>query len=165
MAAAGIHASDAETPDLTLAALRDSLVAKLASSETYLTVFYGILDPGRCRLTWANAGHPHAFRIPAVGEPQRLAATAPPLGLEGGGEIGVCSSPWGRESDLLCLWTDGLVDAANAEGERYGEARLLAALSARRALDPERIVAEVMAEADAFAPRPSDDRTLLVLRL
>jgi sigma-B regulation protein RsbU (phosphoserine phosphatase) len=165
MAAAGIYASGEETPDLTLAALRDSLAEKLASSDTYLTVFYGILDPGRCRLTWANAGHPHAFRIPARGEPQRLAATAPPLGLAGAGGIGVCSSAWARESDLLCLWTDGLVDAANTAGERYGEPRLLAALSARRALDPERIVAEVMAEADAFAPHPSDDRTLLVLRL
>ena len=31
---------------------------------------------------------------------------------------------WDVEGDLLCLWTDGLVDAANEEGERYGEARL-----------------------------------------
>ena len=165
MAAAGIHASGDETPDLTLAALRDSLAAKLASSESYLTVFYGIFDSGRGRLTWANAGHPHAFRLPAEGEPVRLAATAPPLGLAGGRKIGLCSTGWVRESDLLCLWTDGLVDAANDAGERYGEERLLAALGRRRGQEPERIVEEVMAEADAFAPRPADDRTLLVLRL
>ena len=165
MSAAGIHASAATTPDITLAELRDSIAAKLASSDTYLTVFYGILDPLHRRVTWASAGHPYAFRIPAIGAPQRLETTAPPLGLAGTSAIGVQSLPWEKGADLLCLWTDGLVDAANDAGERYGEARLLAALSQRRTLEPERIVAEILAEADAFAPHPIDDRTLLVLRL
>lgn len=165
MAAAGIHASSGATPDVTLRALRDSLAERLASSDTYLTVFYGILDPGRARLTWASAGHPYAFRIPTSGPPERLDATAPPLGLGGAAEIGLCSVPWEKGRDLLCLWTDGLVDATNPQGERFSEARLLAALESRRARDPERIVGEVMAEVDGFAERPGDDRTLLVLRL
>jgi phosphoserine phosphatase RsbU/P len=165
MSAAAIHATGGTTPNLTLADLRDSLAAKLASSDTYLTVFYGILDPLHGRLTWASAGHPYAFRIPAHGPPQRLDATAPPLGLAGSAEIEMRSVPWVKEADLLCLFTDGLVDATNDAGERYGEARLLSALSCRRNLEPECIVAEVLAEADAFAPSPVDDRTLVVLRL
>lgn len=165
MAAAGIHSSAATTPDVTLVELRDSLAAKLASSDTYLTVFYGILDRIKGHLTWASAGHPYAFRIPVDGAPERLDATAPPLGLAGSPEIGLRSMPWQKGADLLCLWTDGLVDAANESGDRYGEARLLAALSSRRGLEPERIVTEVLAEADAFAPHPTDDRTLLVMRL
>jgi sigma-B regulation protein RsbU (phosphoserine phosphatase) len=165
MAAAGIHSSAATTPDVTLVELRDGLAAKLASSDTYLTVFYGILDPIKGHLTWASAGHPYAFRIPVDGAPERLDATAPPLGLAQSPEIGLRSIPWNKSTDLLCLWTDGLVDAANDSGERYGEARLLAALTSRRGLEPERIVAEVLAEADAFAPHPTDDRTLLVMRL
>jgi sigma-B regulation protein RsbU (phosphoserine phosphatase) len=165
MSAAGIHASGAEPPDSTLIALANSLAAKLSSTDTYLTVIYCILDPLHQRLTWANAGHPHAFRIPAEGPPERLDATAPPLGLAGSPEPGCRSLGWNKESDLLCIWTDGLVDAASQGGERFGESRLLAALTARRALEPERIVEEVMAEADRFAPRPDDDRTLLVLRL
>lgn len=165
MSAAGIHASAATTPDITLAELRDSLAAKLASSDSYLTVFYGILDPINRRVVWASAGHPYAFRIPASGPPERLDATAPPLGLGGSHQIGMRTLPWEKGADLLCLWTDGLVDAGNDAGERYGEARLLSALSSRRGLEPERIVAEVLAEADAFAPHPADDRTLLVLRL
>jgi sigma-B regulation protein RsbU (phosphoserine phosphatase) len=165
MAAAGIHASSGATPDVTLRALRDSLAERLASSDTYLTVFYGILDPGRARLTWASAGHPYAFHIPATGPPLRLEATAPPLGLGGSAEIGSRSVPWEKGRDLLCLWTDGLADATNPQGERFTEARLLAALECRRELEPERIVSEVMAEADAFTEHPGDDRTLLVLRL
>jgi phosphoserine phosphatase RsbU/P len=166
MAAAGIHASSGATPDVTLRALRDSLAERLASSDTYLTVFYGILDPGRARLSWASAGHPYAFRIPAAGAPERLDATAPPLGLGGAaGEIGLSSVAWQKGSDLLCVWTDGLLDVEDASGERFGEARLLAALSSRRDQEPERIVAEVMAEVDAFSAKSGDDRTLLVLRL
>lgn len=165
MSAAGIHASGAETPDHTLKALRQSLAEKLASADSYLTVFYGIIDPVNQRLTWASAGHPHAFRFRKDGRPERLDATAPPLGLAEGGEIGVLSLPWSRSGDLLCLWTDGLVDAVNDEGEQYGEERLLAAIGARRTEEPERIVEAVMAEANAFAPHPVDDRTLLVLRL
>jgi sigma-B regulation protein RsbU (phosphoserine phosphatase) len=165
MAAAGIHASSADPPELTLAALRDSLSGKLASSETYLTVFYGILDPVHGRLTYSNAGHPYAFRLSAAGSAERLEATAPPLGLAGNEALSSRAIAWSRKEDLLCLWTDGLVDACNAAGERYGEARLLAALLARRHLEPERIVSEVLADADRFGPRPTDDRTLLVLRL
>ena len=165
MAAAGIHASSGATPDVTLRALRDSLAERLASSDTYLTVFYGILDPGRARLTWASAGHPYAFRIPVSGPPERLDATAPPLGLGGSAEIGSNSVAWEKGSDLLCLWTDGLLDAESAAGERFGEARLVAALMRHRAHEPEQIVAEVMAEVDSFAPLSKDDRTLLVLRL
>jgi len=164
MSAAGIHATAGDAPDQTLMALGASLAAKFASSDTYLTVFYGILDPINRQLRWASAGHPHAFRLPAEGPPERLEATAAPLGL-GTEAIESRSMPWTAGRDLLCLWTDGLVDAQNEAGERFGEGRLLAALSARRGWIPELIVAGVMAEADGFAPRPEDDRTLLVLRL
>jgi sigma-B regulation protein RsbU (phosphoserine phosphatase) len=165
MAAAGIHTSSADPPDLTLAALRDSLSGKLASSDTYLTVFYGILDPVHGRLTYSNAGHPYAFRSSAAGAAERLEATAPPLGLAGNEALSSRAVAWSRKEDLLCLWTDGLVDACNTAGERYGEARLLSALLTRRHLEPEQIVTEVLAEADRFGPKPTDDRTLLVLRL
>ena len=157
-------AAGGDTPDRALTAIGGSLASKLASSDTYLTVFYGILDPINRRLTWANAGHPHAFRFPAEGPPERLEATAPPLGL-GTTEIACRAIPWTSGRDLLCVWTDGLADAENQAGERFGEARLLALLSARRAWNPELIVADVMAQADAFSPHPADDRTLLVLRL
>ena len=165
MAAAGIHASSGATPDVTLRALRDNLAERLFSSDTYLTVFYGILDPGRARLTWASAGHPYAFRIAATGTVERLDATAPPLGLGGTAEIESRSIAWEKGKDLLCLWTDGLHDAENEQGERFGEARLLEALVKRRGQAPERIVAGVLAEVDQFTKSFKDDRTLLVLRL
>jgi serine phosphatase RsbU (regulator of sigma subunit) len=68
-------------------------------------------------------------------------------------------------SDLLVLWTDGLVDARNEEGEPFGEERLLAQVCARRGEPVDAIVKAVLEEADAFGSQPVDDRTLLVLRI
>ena len=163
VSAAGIHASAAFTPDETLGALLESLASELARTEMYLTVFYGILDPGTSSLSYANAGHAHAFRVRSD-VADRLGATAPPLGLAGSG-IGRRQLPWSREEDVLCLWTDGLQEARSADGVPFGEERVVAALQRVAGRDPEEIVAAVMGEVDAYAPRRGDDRTLLVLRL
>jgi len=66
--------------------------------------------------------------------------------------------------DLLCLCTDGLLDARDADGEAFGVARLLAGVTSRRHLPPEAIVSALISEVRAFAPRPADDITLLILR-
>jgi sigma-B regulation protein RsbU (phosphoserine phosphatase) len=131
----------------------------------HFTVFYGVLDPAAGRLSYANAGHPHAFRVPATGAPERLEATAPPLGLAAIGTIQRRQVPWIRGQDLLVLWTDGLVDARNDAGEVYGEPRLLDCLTAHRTESPDAIVNAILHDTDAFGVRPIDDRTLLVMRI
>jgi sigma-B regulation protein RsbU (phosphoserine phosphatase) len=165
MSAAGIHAAASATPDETLTALLESLSTELAKTEMHFSVFYGVLDPISGRLSYANAGHPHAFRVPRIGLPQRLEATAPPLGLAAIGSIQRRQVPWVTGNDLLVLWTDGLVDAQNDSGEPYGEQRLLDEVCARRGESPEAIVKAVLQQAEAFGAHPSDDRTLLVLRV
>jgi phosphoserine phosphatase RsbU/P len=165
MSAAGIHAAAATTPDETLAALLDSLATELARTEMHFSVFYGVLDPQHGRLSYASAGHPHAFRVPRTGEPERLEATSPPLGLASIGTIQRRQIPWSRGADLLVLWTDGLADARNDVGDPFGEARLLEEVVAHRNESPEVIVKAVLARADEFGARPTDDRTLLVLRI
>lgn len=165
LSAAGIHAASSLTPDETLTALLDSLATELASTDMYLTVFYGVLDPDGRHLVYASAGHPHAFRIPREGDPVRLETTAPPLGLAAAGGINRLDLPWDGGNDLLCLWTDGLVDARNVDGVPFGEAKLLEALSTRRHLPAEEIVQGVFAEADEWSSTPTDDRTLLVMRM
>ena len=164
VAAAGIHVAASAEPALVLAALKDTLAENLAASDHYLTVFFARIDPTRRVLTFANAGHPHAFRVPGNGVPRRLEATAPPLGLSAE-PIGSAEVPWVPGEDLLCVWTDGLTEAANERGERFGERRILEAIRARRAEHPEAIVVAVMDLVDRFAPTPSDDRTILILRV
>jgi sigma-B regulation protein RsbU (phosphoserine phosphatase) len=165
MAAAGIHAAASDSPDATLNALLESLSSELARTEMHFSVFYGVLDPVNLCLEYANAGHPHAFRVPASGEPERLEATAPPLGLAVAGNIQRRRVPWSPGNDLLALWTDGLVDARNESGEPFGEQRLLAEILARRKETPEEIVRRVLGKSEEFGAQPADDRTLLILRM
>lgn len=165
MATAGIHAPGSVTPDETLSAMAASLAQKLSSTDSYLTVFHGVLDPTHRRLTYASAGHPHAFRVPRDGDPARLETTAPPLGLGGGSSITSRQVDWAPGEDLLCVWTDGLVDALSDTGEPYGESRVLAQLAAARAEHPDEVLRRVLADADRHAGSPGDDRTLLVLRI
>lgn len=165
IAAAAIHGPASVTPDETLTAMQGSLAQQLDSTESYLTIFHGILDPVNRRLTYASAGHPQAFRIPARGPAQRLATTAPPLGLDPAQAITSRQVPWEPGVDLLCAWTDGLVDVRGADDERFGEARLLALLEAARAEEPQQILDQALAAIEAFSLHADDDRTLLILRV
>jgi sigma-B regulation protein RsbU (phosphoserine phosphatase) len=163
MSAAGIHAGAGSTPDEVLASMLESLGEELASTEMFLSVFYGVLDPRHRRLIYANAGHPHAFRVPKVGPPERLPTTAPPLGLSSAASIQRNQVVWQPKEDLLCLWTDGLVDQSTGSG--FSEERLLEEITRRRTETPDAIVRAVFGEADKATPQPADDRTLLVMRI
>jgi sigma-B regulation protein RsbU (phosphoserine phosphatase) len=165
LAAAGIHANSTTPPDEMLTLLRDSLAAELEKTEMYLTIFYGILDPTAGRLTYASAGHPHAFRVPRMGRAERLDPTAPPLGLVEAGRFARRMVPWHFTEDLLVLFTDGLQDHANDAGERFGEARILARLEQDRRCTPQELTDRVFGDIAEFGGSAADDRTLLVLRM
>lgn len=165
MAAAGIHANSTTPPDETLARIRDGLAEELSRTEMYLSVFYGVLDPTAGRLTYTNAGHPYAYRLPRFGPAERLESTAPPLGLVDGGVFGRQLVPWRFTQDLLVLFTDGVVDQLNADGERFGEARVVQRLEAHRELSPEALTELLLGEVAEFGGRPTDDRSLLILRM
>jgi sigma-B regulation protein RsbU (phosphoserine phosphatase) len=73
----------------------------------------------------------------------------------------------GKPGDLVLLYSDGLPDQANEQGEEYGRDRLLEALRRACDLSPQAVVDAVFADLDEFSAGagPSDDQTLLVLRL
>jgi sigma-B regulation protein RsbU (phosphoserine phosphatase) len=167
MAASGIHAEAAETPAEVLRRIEQSLTDELASAEMFLTVFYAVIDPTAQRLTYANAGHPHAFLVSRnTGESRRLEATRPPLGLATApGEDRVL--PWARRDSLLCLFTDGLTEAVGTTGERFGEERVLGHVSRMKERGARDIVEAIYADLAGFTGGvpASDDRTVVILRV
>src|SRR6185312_3345378 len=65
MSASAIHAQAASDPGEMLAALLRTVRDELVSTEMFITVFYGIIDPAAGVLRYANTGHPHAYLIGA----------------------------------------------------------------------------------------------------
>lgn len=131
----------------------------------FVTAFYAIYDPNRGTLTYANAGHVPPRLIRADGSrgpldvPQQL-----PLGIAEKAEYPeeVLTLVPG---DQVVFFTDGVTEAANAEGEHFGPDRLDAALTAGR--DGARgMVDAVLRELAAFTDnKPSaDDRTILAAK-
>jgi phosphoserine phosphatase RsbU/P len=64
--------------------------------------------------------------------------------------------------DRLLLYTDGLVEARNAEGKLFGEDSLIAALRDTRGLTPGQGADRLIASAQAWAVSQDDDLTVLV---
>jgi serine phosphatase RsbU (regulator of sigma subunit) len=97
---------------------------------------------------------------------QRLAPTAPPMGLVDGEPFGNCVVEWSAGDDRLVLFTDGLVDQTNATGQRYSEARIVARLEQDRECTPRELVQLVFDDVIAFGGvAADDDRTLVILGL
>ncbi|MEO5588837.1 MAG: GAF domain-containing SpoIIE family protein phosphatase [Gemmatimonadaceae bacterium] len=165
MSASAIHAQSAKDPGEMLSMLLGTLREELSTTEMYISLFYGVVDHGAAKLTFANTGHPHAFTISTDGTVNRLRAGGPPLGLSDGSP-GAESIPWRKGEDTLVLFTDGIVDARNPAGERVGEHVVLELIRENRGRTPHEIVSLVFDMLEAYSagtPSP-DDLTLVVLR-
>jgi sigma-B regulation protein RsbU (phosphoserine phosphatase) len=93
----------------------------------FITCFYSELDIATRKLTFTNAGHNPPMLVRRDGECIRLE--------EGGRVIGAfCDSTFTErevqlyQGDKLLLFTDGVTEARNAEGEEFGDQRLLECL-------------------------------------
>jgi serine phosphatase RsbU (regulator of sigma subunit) len=88
----------------------------------FVTCLYGILDPASGNLRFANAGHnlPIMSSVDGVRE---LRATGMPLGLLPGITYEEKSIQF-QPGDKLLLYTDGITEAHNNQGEMFGLPRL-----------------------------------------
>jgi sigma-B regulation protein RsbU (phosphoserine phosphatase) len=94
------------------------------AANTFVSFFYAVIDADRKRLRYCNAGHNPPVLFTRNGTTQRLDC--------GGGLLGLFAD-WeyaGQEVSLagqerLLMFTDGLTESRNAEGEEFGEERLL----------------------------------------
>ena len=150
-------------PDAPEEALRLANERILADTESdqFVTVFYAVLDTANGTMTYANGGHNPAFLLGGTGrDPQSLSKTGIPLGMFEG-------MAWQQQTvdvvagEILVLYSDGVTEAQDAEGNEFGEKRLLAALQGESA---EGMVTAVLTAIHDFvgdAPQ-FDDVTLVI---
>lgn len=128
-----------------------------------VTCFYGELDPSSAVLRYVNAGHNPPFLERGAGA-ERLGATGPVLGAIPEAEYSEGEARF-EPGTRLVLFTDGISEAANRNGDEFGDERLRAVLSDHQASSPQQVVAGVAASVARFcagAPQ-GDDMTMMVV--
>ncbi len=135
------------------------------ATEQFATMVYGILDPATGDFRYVSAGHPGPVHLPAGADPVILEGQGSPIGLaddhyeERLVRLGAL--------DRLYLYSDGIPDATDASGERFGDARLLEAIRRGRTASLEESVAALLAEITRWhgAPSPQDDLSILAVEI
>jgi len=151
-----------ESPGEVLGRVNEALVADIPPS-TFVTCFYGILDPKSGRLVYANAGHSLPCRR-HNGQAEELRARGMPLGLMPGMGYEEKEIVLG-EGDSVLFYSDGLIEAHNPQREMFGVPRLRR-LVAEHDAEEGSLVECLMDELRSFTGEgweQEDDITLLTL--
>lgn len=167
---AGIQASvrslcDMHTHPGELNTRVNDILYRSSSSSRYATAVLGFYDSEGKVFRYCNAGHHPPLRV--------RGGAVEPLETEAGFPLGMFEAAEYTESqtrleagDLLALFTDGLVEAPNADGEEFGEERLGRVLRHHAGLPLERICDRVLEELATWSGdlEAHDDATLVLAR-
>jgi sigma-B regulation protein RsbU (phosphoserine phosphatase) len=145
----------ADRPGMLLEQINRSVLTLLGQTGdlVFVTALYVVVDAASGEIRLASAGHPAPIHL------RRQAGAAVLLSnSEGTGPaLGLLADAVYEESvatlhagDALLLFTDGLFEVANVQGEEFGRNRLRAALEARLALPTPLMIDEVLATIRSF---------------
>ncbi|MEM9292226.1 MAG: SpoIIE family protein phosphatase [Acidobacteriota bacterium] len=153
-----------EESDLAQIVARSSqLLFDTTPANKYVTALFVETDAQGRQVRYVNAGHNEGLLVRQDGQVEELGAGGMPVGLFPG------ASYEARElslapGDLLALYSDGVTEANDPEGEEWGGEALREVLIQERSHGADAVVARVFAAVEAFAAGSPqyDDITLLV---
>jgi phosphoserine phosphatase RsbU/P len=128
----------------------------------FVSLFYGELETGGI-LIYCNAGHNPPFLLKANGQVEFLRNGGPVLGptpdatyTRGFAQL--------RPGDLLCMYTDGIIEAHDAKDREFGTDRLVKLIKANRTRTSQEIGQEVLARVAKWGREEEDDRTVVIIK-
>ena len=143
----------------------NKLLCNESVSSMFVTVFYGILNTLSGEVEYVNAGHNPPYVLGSGGI-RKVEMTQ--------GVILGCMDDFSYQSkkfqlnpgELLYLFTDGVTEAFNPEGDLFGEERLERSLGQKIQAPIEEVVEETIREVITYASvaPQSDDITVLAVR-
>lgn len=144
----------------------NGLMYRSTTTQQFATFFLARIDSVDFRMRFSNAGHNWPIVVRHGGGREFLERGGTVLGILDGttfdeGEVAL------TPGDLVLLYTDGITEATNADGELFGEERLCACVEALPpGLGAQQVTAGIYAEVRRFLGpvEPQDDLTLLVVR-
>ncbi len=155
------HAPRLVEPAETIAAINVTLLGRSLEAR-FVTMVYGVLHPDG-RLRYCNAGHNPPVLVTADGA-RRLETGGLIVGLFDDAsfdEETLQLSP----DDLLVIFSDGISEAMNADGEEFGDERIIDCVGGVER-DPGVVLTQLFERLRSFTgdEPPGDDMTALVLR-
>ncbi len=131
----------------------------------FTTAFLAELDPATGNVLYVNAGHNAPIIRRNSGAIERLDTGGIPLGILPDA-IQETGSTRLSAGDWLVIFTDGVVEAVNTQGEEYEEPRLVRLIDAATASTPPEMLRRLLADLDAFVGNTPqhDDMTCLLLK-
>jgi serine phosphatase RsbU (regulator of sigma subunit) len=135
-----------------------------ARANLFVTVFFGVLDPVTGLLRYANAGHNPPYLLGSENGIKTLNNTGMPLGIDE-------ENDWGQNEvvishgEILLMYTDGVTDAQNADGDFIDRKIILGTLQQNLGKSVQDVQSSILEKIHRFvgeAPR-FDDLTLVIL--
>jgi sigma-B regulation protein RsbU (phosphoserine phosphatase) len=128
----------------------------------FVSLFYGELETGGI-LIYSNAGHNAPFLLRRNGKAEFLTNGGPVLGptpdatyTRGYAKL--------EPGELLCLYTDGIIEAHDAKDREFSTDRLVRMVRANRARPAQEIGKEVLARVAKWGRDDEDDRTIVIVK-
>ncbi|MCL1992723.1 MAG: SpoIIE family protein phosphatase [Spirochaetes bacterium] len=156
---------NAAEPNISMQNINQQL-CKINSETMFVTVWLGVLELSTGRLKFINAGHnpPLIKRGSSCFE---LLQTPPDTVLAAlDGTAYQCREVTLQDGDAIFLYTDGITEAIDSQGNFFGINRLLAFMNANANLPPKELLPAVRAGIEHFSCGAAqfDDITMLALR-
>jgi sigma-B regulation protein RsbU (phosphoserine phosphatase) len=127
----------------------------------FVSLFYGELETGGI-LIYTNAGHNPPFLI-KDGKVEFLRNGGPVLGPTPDATYtrGFANMEPG---DLLCMYSDGIIEAQDKQEREFGTERLLRIVKANRMKSAQEIALDVLARVAKWGREGQDDRTIVIVK-
>ncbi len=154
------------TPSETLGVLNNFLFDDLDKSDYFITLFYLQYNIHTQRIRFANAGHPPPLLLNQFQkEIKELDSDGLILGIRKN-VIFEEKTTMLVKGNVILFYTDGLIEAENAEKEFFGMDRIKAVFLQNAEESPQTIIDSLFAELRQFSQRTSfeDDITLMVFK-
>jgi sigma-B regulation protein RsbU (phosphoserine phosphatase) len=141
-------------------------VCTQSTPDRYSTLFFALVDMQSRKLLYVNAGQVPPMLLRKSGTIERLSEGGCPIGLLNFSKYEQGEILLEEDETLLCV-SDGITEAANVEGELWGEEEVQNLLSNSSAFSCQDLVSRVAEAADAFAAGTdqADDMTIVAFRL
>ena len=149
------------------ACLRNSnmFICKNIATNTFITLFYGVLNTRTGQITYCNCGHNQPLYIKSNLEVKLLHSDGIPLGILSDFEYEQEEIQLEKGS-MLAVFSDGVTEARNSNKEEFGEDRLEEILKRSHSKSAAEVVEEILKKIEDFTrdTPQTDDITLMIIR-